>query len=270
MTTTRTAPASAPVDVGAWERTALERATQRREPAWSLDQRRAAVGIARTLAPPSRADELWRRIDLRGIESALPSLDPFRPAPATRGLDDLPAALLERLGAERGQAALLVQRDSDVVIEQPAAELAKQGVIVCSMERALAEHGDLVRERLGSLLEPDYDWFTALGAALRSGGLFVSVPDGVDAAVPIRVLHWIEGDGRLVAPRNLVVLGRGSRATIVEELVSADVEGPAFYVGGTEAFVGEDAKLIYGTLEEWGHGVYHYSNQRAQVARGGE
>ena len=267
MSATRTATA---VDLAGWERTALARAAKSGEPEWALDQRRAAAGMARSLAFPSRDHELWRRIDFRSAEEAIPALDPFREPAAMRGLDDLPAILLARLGAETGHVGLMVQRDSTVVVEQNAPELARQGVIVCSLEQGLARHGERLRERLGSLIEPDYDWFTATGAAIRSGGAFVWVPDGVEAAVPIRLLQWLDGDGRLAAPRNVIVLGRGSRATIVEEQVSADAGGVAFHIGGTEVFLGEDAKLIFGTLQEWGRNVYHYSNQRAQIGRGAE
>ena len=165
-----TTPTTAAIDLAGWEKQAIERATRHGEPKWSLDQRRAAAGIARTLSFPSREHELWRRIDFRSAEATLPSLDPFRDPPPTRGIDDLPAPLLERIGGESGHVGLLVQRNGTVVISQQAPELQRQGVIACSMEEGLAKHGDKLRERLGSLVEPDYDWFTAAGAAVRSGG----------------------------------------------------------------------------------------------------
>jgi Fe-S cluster assembly protein SufD len=267
MTPTATTTA---IDLAAWETGALQRAAKQDEPAWALDQRRAAAGHARALGLPSRDHELWRRIDFRTLEQALPSLDPFREAAATRDLDDLPAGLLERLVSESGRVGLVVQRDNRVVIERLAPELARQGVIVCSLERALVQHADLLRERLGALIAPDYDGYAALGAVLRSGGAFVHVPDGVEAALPIRLFHWLEGAGRLSSPRTVIVLGKNSRATIVEEQLSDTADGIAFHLGGTEVFLGEDAKLVYGTLQEWGSHIYHYSNQRAQVGRGAE
>ncbi|MEK7824680.1 MAG: Fe-S cluster assembly protein SufD [Candidatus Eisenbacteria bacterium] len=258
------------IDLAAWETGALQRAAKQDEPAWVIDQRRVAAGHARALGLPSRDHELWRRIDFRTLEQALPSLDPFRETAATRDLGDLPAALLERLGGESGRVGLVVQRDSGVVIAQTASELARQGVIVCPLGRALVEHGNLLRERLGALIEPDYDGYAALGAALRSGGAFVYVPDGVEAAVPIRLFDWLDGVGALAAPRTVIVLGKNARATIVHEQLSESAEGIAFHLGGTEVFLGQDAKLVYGTLQEWGRHVYHYSNQRVQVGRGAE
>jgi Fe-S cluster assembly protein SufD len=262
--------ASAVFGLEAWATEAVRRAGGKREPAWALDQRRAAAGIAATLGFPARDLELWRRIDFRTLEQAFSALDPFRASPTTRNLDDLPAALLERLGGESGRVGLVVQRNTEVVVEQTAPELAKQGVIVCSLERALVEHAGHLRERLGALIEPDYDGYAAIGAALRSGGVFVYVPDGVEAAVPIRLFQWLDGVGALAAPRTVIVLGKNARATIVEEQLSDTDEGIALHLGGTEVFLGDDAKLVYGTLQEWGRHVYHYSNQRARIGRGAE
>jgi Fe-S cluster assembly protein SufD len=259
-------------DIQSWITDALERAGKREEPGWALDQRRSGAAHARALGFPSREHELWRRIDFRTLENAFARLDPFRASPATRNLDDLPPALLERLGAETGRIGLIVQRNADVVIEQSAPELARQGVIVSSLDHAVVKHADLVKGRLGSLIAPDYDGYAAMGAMLRSGGAFVYVPDGVEAAVPIRLLQWLDGTGQIAAPRNVIVLGKGARATIVEEMHSDAGAGDAiaFHLGGTEVFVGDDAKLVYGTLQEWGGHVYHYSNQRADIGRNAE
>lgn len=263
-------PATTVLDIDAWTATTLDRAVRKDEPAWAIGQRRAAAGNARALGFPSRDLELWRRTDFRTLEQAVPLLDPFRDSPPTRNLDDLPPALLERLGGEAGRIGLVVQRNTGVVIEQNAPELARQGVIVCSLERALVQHADKLRDRLGALIAPDYDGYTALGAALRSGGAFVWVPDGIEASVPIRLFHWLDGTGQLTAPRSVIVLGKNARATIVDEQLSDAGEGLAFHLGGTEVFLGDDARLVYGTLQEWGGHVYHYSNQRARIGRGAE
>jgi Fe-S cluster assembly protein SufD len=98
----------------------------------------------------------------------------------------------------------------------------------------------------------------------------VWVPDGVTAEIPIRLFHWLDGAGRLAAPRTVVVLGRESRATVIEEQLSGSAEGPAFHDGGTEVFLGDGSKLVYGTLQDWGRNVYHYSNHRARIGEDAE
>jgi Fe-S cluster assembly protein SufD len=254
--------------VGAWPERAAARAAQAGEPAWALERRREAAAVAAHLPLPDRRLELWRRTDFGSL--ALDELDPFTPGLRARNLDDLPPALIARLAGETSPLGLVVQRNGDVVLEQTHPALARQGVILCSLERALREHADKLAGRLHALIETDHDKYAALHQAVHAGGAFVWVPDGAQLELPIRIVRWLDGPGTASAPASVVVLGRGARATVLEELLSETAEGPAFYNGGTEVFVGEDAKLVYGHLQDWGRNVFHYSNQRAQLERGAE
>jgi len=254
--------------IAGWLAAADTRAQKAGEPAWALERRRRAAGIASSLAFPGREQELWRRTDFGGL--ALESLDPFVAAPRARNLDDLPAPLLERLAGETGNVAVVAQRDGDVVLEQTHPALQKQGVIVCSMDRALREHADKVKPLLGTALATDYDRWTAVGEALHSGGAFVWVPDGVSAEMPVRLLQWIDGGGRLAAPRTMVVVGNDASLTVTEELLSAPAEAASLQLGATEIFAGRGARLTFASLQEWGRNVVHYANGRARLAADAE
>ena len=190
MTTAANVPMTSGFDAG-WGERALERATAAGEPRWALDRRRTAAALAAALPFPSHEHELWRRTDFRAIQAELPKLDAFTLPARARSVDELPAAILERLGGDAKDAALVVQRDGAIVFEQVPQALSGQGVIVCSLDRALREHAAKLEPALGSLLPPDYDRYTAIGMALRGGGTFVWVPDGVEAALPIRA-RWFE------------------------------------------------------------------------------
>ena len=253
-----------------WTEKSIARAVAAREGAWALDRRRAAIGTLSALSLPKREDELWRRTDFGALEQALPSLDPFSTAPAARNIDDLPHAVLERLAGEAGRAAVIVQRDASVVLEQTHPVLQKQGITVCSLDRAAREHEALLQPWYGSLLHDDYDWYAALGSSLHQGGAFVHVPKGVKAELPVRLFQWIDGAGRLVAPRTVVVVEDGAEITIVEEQLSETVEGASLHAGGIEVFVGANAKLTFGQIQDWGRNVFHYGNIRAQVGRDAE
>ena len=249
---------------------AERRAAEGREPRWALERRRAAAGVMKTLSFPSRLDEVWRRTDFRTLEASLADLDPLVAGPRARNLDDLPAPVIAAMAGTTSAYALIAQRDADVVLEQTHPDLERQGVVVCSLARAFREHEAKVRERFGSMIHDDHDWYTAYGAAVRSGGAFVHVPAGVEASVPIRIFHWLDGAGRLAAPRTVIVLEPGAKATVIEEQLSETADGVAAHIGGTEVFVGDGARLVYATLQDWGRNVYHYSNQRARVGRDGE
>ena len=269
MTTTELKTQAA-FDPAVWTRAAEKRAREAGEPDGALELRRTAAAYAAALPFPGREDELWRRSDFRTLETQVGSLDPFVAPEPIASPEDL-TLLRARLGfAETDQAATIVQRNAAVVFERLPAALERQGVVVCSIERAAREHRGRLEPLYGSLIASDYDRWTALGTALRSGGAFVWVPDGVDAALPIRILQTIDRAGTLAAPRTVIALGRGARATVIDEQISETAEAAALHLGGTEVFVGEDAKLVYGTLQDWGRNVYHYSNQRARLARGAE
>ena len=248
--------------------TALAAARGNAEPAWAEAQRRKALAIAEALPYPDRSLELWRRTDFGSLKPE--ALDFAAATPAAHGYDELPELVRTRLGGENDHPAVIVQRNNTVVLTSVDAALAKRGVIVCPMDRALREHAGLLESRLNSLIATDHDRYTALNQALRSGGAFVHVPAGVEIEAPIRLVQWLDGAGVATSPATVVVIDRQARATVIEELLSETTEGASFYNGATEVFVGQDAKLTYATLQHWGRNVYHYSNQRAEVKRNGE
>ena len=253
-----------------WAEQAAARSAAGGESTALADRRRAATEIMRSLALPTRDDELWRRTDFRTLEAALPTLDPFVVPELTTNVDALPAGLLDRLGEDVLCPPLVVQVDGGTAFERSTEVLDRQGIIVCSLDRAAREHARLLQDHYGALLADDMDWYTAAGSALRSGGAFVYVPDGVEAAEPIRIAQWITRPGVLAAPRTVIVLGRGAKAVVVDEQGSTTAEGIALHIGGVEAFVGDESKLAYATLQDWGRNVYHYANHRARVGHNAE
>ena len=69
------------------------------------------------------------------------------------------------------------------------AELAKAGVIFCSISEALREHPELVRKYLGSVVPQGDNFYAALNSAVFSDGSFVYVPRG--RALPDGAFHLL-------------------------------------------------------------------------------
>lgn len=254
--------------VAGWLAAAETRAEAAKEPAWMLTRRRHAAQVAASLPFPSRENELWRRTDLSQLP--IESLEVPGPAPRARNVDDLPAAVIERLAGEAANAALLVQRDGDVVLEQTHPTLQKQGVVVCSMERAIREHQPLLEAHFGALLATDYDRWVAIGEALRTGGVFVHVPKGVQAELPVRLFQWIDGGRRLVAPRSVIAVGEQASITVLDEMLSDTSEDPSLYLGGIEMSIGRGGKLTFASIQDWSRNVFHYGNARVDIGADAE
>src|SRR5262249_4821883 len=238
------------------------------EPEWARALRRDALDASAGQPFPNASMELWRRTDSGPLP--LGTLAPFAPGAPARNVDDLPPLVLQRLHGEGSHAGIVAQRNSDVSLEQTHPALASRGVILCSMDRAIREHGDLVQAHVQRLIDLRHDKLTALAALLRSGGAFLYVPDGRDVEIPVRFFQWVDAPGAVHAPHNLIVVGANARVTVVEELLGETQSQPAFHCGATEAFVGSDSKLVFATLQDWGRHMFHYSNQRARLDRGAE
>jgi Fe-S cluster assembly protein SufD len=66
------------------------------------------------------------------------------------------------------------------------------------------------------------------------------------------------------------VVEEGGELTMLEEMLSETVEGASLHAGGVEVFVGDNAKVTYSQIQDWGRNVFHYGNIRARVGRDAE
>jgi Fe-S cluster assembly protein SufD len=139
-----------------------------------------------------------------------------------------------------------------------------EGADVLSWSEALAEHGDVVEEHFGSVVDPQRDFLTALSTALFSAGTLVYVPEGVAAEdVKIRTTQ----NSRSLFNYTLVVAEESASATILErQSIGADVEGDQYYSGVVEVVAGENASVQYGALQNLAEDTYNFQVKRGHAA----
>ncbi len=142
-----------------------------------------------------------------------------------------------------------------------------EGVIVAPFEKAAAEHGDLLRRHLGSLIGPGDDVFVALNDAGFRRGAFVYVPRGVTVTAPISLASVQAASGTLLNARTLVVLEDDAQAEVWEQFLSAedDLDGVVNVV--TELIVGQNAHLRYVCGQGLSEKSWIFGAQRAEVGR---
>ncbi len=233
------------------------------EPIWLRQARLEAWAQYEALPMPTTQDEAWRRTDYRHIDwgSAGALLSPNGGA-----FDDIPPENRDPLlGEERGGLVAFV--DGKPVHDEIGEVLAAQGVIFMDLRRAAREHADLVRAHLGTrAVPPDEGKFAALNAALWTHGVFLYVPRGVQAALPVHSVFYATHPGALIG-RVLVVLEEGASVDFLHETLSPTLGADGSYIGVTELIVGDDARLRYVALQDWGLNVFEFSHQRARVGR---
>ncbi|MBV8087525.1 MAG: Fe-S cluster assembly protein SufD [Chloroflexi bacterium] len=236
----------------------------------------AYQALSRQLDEPEwlrrRRQEAWERLQASG-PLTLPTDKGQKTLPAlpVAGLSPLPAAgAAQSAGVaswgDLGGCQLTV--DGQERNLQLCADFQRQGVLLADFATAAREHAELVQAHyMQPVTDPERLQMSALNEAFRNGGRFLYVPKNVDVALPLSFVYQISQPGLAVFPYTLIVVGRGSRVTIVEDVSSADFAGQSLYNGITDIHVEDGGQLNYYFLQGWGRNVFQYSQQRAWLSR---
>ena len=227
-------------------------------PPWLAARRRAAWDAYTALPmPSSQRDEDWRRTDISGLH-----LDRFSP------LRDVDAGVLAAMRLQRDAAA----PDAALAVDAPFGEppiidadaLQAQGVIVTTLHEAAVRHTEIVQRALASQAV-DESKFTALWNAMWRGGVFVYVPRGVDAVVPVWIVHPASGDSAAVFPATVVVLDDAASLTVIDAYASPRDSHEIFSDTVAALTAGRDSRLDYIALQQWGEGAWHVATHRVSL-----
>jgi len=140
-------------------------------------------------------------------------------------------------------------------------------VTVTDFQTAIERHPEVVRERFGSVTDPETNYLTALSAALFTTGTFVYVPEGVDAEdVTIRA----EMNSRSLFSQTLVVTEQNTSVTILERIENgpdsdAEIDGERYFSNLVEVAAGENSYVQYGSLQTLDEDVYNFSLKRGET-----
>ncbi len=239
------------------------------EPEWMLSKRLQAWDLYESMPAP-----LGRRGDLGTLRAfsqfQYQELTPFV---TSNGNGSLPAtiqrSLSEALVDQR--AGLIVQRNGSVVKTELSDELKNQGVILTGLDTAVREHPELVQQYFMTTCVPvETSKYTALHAALWSGGVFLYVPKGVEIEDPILAQVWIDAPHSATFAHTLIVADEMSSVRFVQEL-NSDFEGdePSLLNGVVEVYTKSAAHVEFSNLQDLGQNVWTISNMNAEHEKDG-
>jgi Fe-S cluster assembly protein SufD len=142
-------------------------------------------------------------------------------------------------------------------------QVGPDDVEVLPFSEAVEEHGDLLEERFGSVVDPQTNYLTALSTALFTTGTVIYVPEGVDAEdVTIRTTM----NSRSLFNYTLVVAEESSSVTILERQETGDeVEGNRYYSGIVEVAAAENSYIQFGNLQDLDETTYTYTLKEATI-----
>jgi len=249
------------------------------EPQWLLDWRLEAYRRWLTMIPPRWARVEFPEIDFQDLyyysapkSSAGPkSLDEVDPE-LLRTYAKLGIPLVEQeilAGVERTQVAVDAVFDSVSVATTFKAELAKAGVIFCSFSEAVREHGELVRQYLGSVVPSTDNFYATLNSAVFSDGSFAYVPPGVRCPMELSTYFRINEKNTGQFERTLIIADKGAYVSYLEGCTAPKRDENQLHAAVVELVALDDAEIKYSTVQNWypgdaegRGGVYNFVTKR--------
>jgi Fe-S cluster assembly protein SufD len=128
-------------------------------------------------------------------------------------------------------------------------ETLPNGTIVGSFARALKEYPELVLEHYNKYCKNELNGLNALNTAFAQDGVFIYVPDNVEAYKPIQIVNILDKENNLfVQNRNLIIVGKNSKLSFVHCDDSHNHEA-SFSNTVTEVFIDEGASMDHYKLQ---------------------
>ncbi|WP_411956791.1 Fe-S cluster assembly protein SufB [Paracoccus homiensis] len=149
-------------------------------------------------------------------------------------------------------------------------ELAKAGVIFCSISEAIREHPELVKKYLGSVVPQSDNFFATLNSAVFSDGSFVYVPPGVTCPMELSTYFRINAENTGQFERTLIIADKGSYVSYLEGCTAPQRDTNQLHAAVVEIVILEDAEVKYSTVQNWfpgdeegKGGIYNFVTKRA-------
>jgi Fe-S cluster assembly protein SufD len=183
--------------------------------------RREAFETYERLGLPHRRIEEWKYTDLRAlVGEVLPLAAAPDAAALKRAADAVKANAIE--GARK-----LVLVDGVFAADLSDVKALASEVSVTTLRETLAKDA-------GLLTTASTDAVISLNAAMATDGVVLSIADGTQLSAPIQIIHIATASSASAFTRSQVVIGKGTRATIIETFVAA----------GAKAYQVNDAVIV--------------------------
>ena len=232
-------------------------------PQWARSLRLSGIARFEELGFPTPKNEDWHFTSVAPIAER-----DF--APLTSGTSRISADQLApfSFGATDWHTLVFVNGRFDARLSRT--DGLPDGVQVLPLARAYDELPLLLEQHVGRIASMDAHTFTALNTAFINDGAVVHVGADVEVPRPIHLLFVADAGAvaGVAQPRNLIVLDRFAKATVIESYVTvARGAGPYFTNTVTEATIGDGATLTHLKLQRESAQAYHVGTFDARQGR---
>lgn len=229
---------------------------KKEEPAWLLEWRLEAFRIWEKMQEPAWAHVQYEKPDFQAISyySAPKS------KPKLNSLDELDPELrktMDRLGISMDEQKRLNGIAVDFVMDSVSVatsfkeKLGELGIIFCSISEAIREHGDLVKQYLGTVVPRTDNFYAALNSAVFTDGSFCYIPKGVRCPMELSTYFRINEAGTGQFERTLLIADEESYVSYLEGCTAPQRDENQLHAAVVELVALEKAEIKYSTVQNW-------------------
>ncbi|MEN8842298.1 MAG: Fe-S cluster assembly protein SufB [Octadecabacter sp.] len=259
------------------------------EPEWMLEWRLAAYARWLQMEEPDWAMVDYPKIDFQDqYYYARPKSMDVKP----KSLDEVDPKLLatyEKLGIPLKEQMILAGVEGaeeltdaprkvavDAVFDSVSVgttfkdELAKAGVIFCSISEAIKDHPELVKKYLGSVVPVQDNFYATLNSAVFSDGSFVYIPKGTKCPMELSTYFRINAENTGQFERTLIICDEGAYVSYLEGCTAPKRDVAQLHAAVVEIVIMDDAEVKYSTVQNWypgdedgKGGIYNFVTKRA-------
>jgi len=224
------------------------------EPEWMTEWRLKAYRKLLEMTEPS-----WAKVEYPPIEYQAISYF-AAPKEKIESIDEVDPEILatyEKLGIPLDEQKILANVAVDAIFDSVSVattfkdKLAELGIIFCSFSDALAEHPELVKKYLGSVVPYTDNFFATLNAAVFSDGSFVYVPKGVRCPMELSTYFRINAENTGQFERTLIVADEGAYVSYLEGCTAPQRDENQLHAAVVELIALDGAEIKYSTVQNW-------------------
>ncbi|MGH8663852.1 MAG: Fe-S cluster assembly protein SufB [Burkholderiales bacterium] len=234
---------------------------KKNEPDWLLEFRLGAYRHWLTMTEPRWPNVHYPRIDFQDIiYYAAPK------AKKLKSMDEVDPELMrtfDKLGVPMNERAALAGVAVDVIFDSVSVattykkKLAEVGIIFCSISEAVANHPELVRKYLGSVVPSSDNYYAALNSAVFTDGSFCYIPKGVKCPMDLSTYFRINTQDSGQFERTLIVAEEGASVSYLEGCTAPKFDTNQLHAAVVELVAMDNADIKYSTVQNWYAGDEH-------------
>ncbi len=242
------------------------------EPEWMLEKRLEGLRTFNAMPIPTWGPDL-SDLDLSQLHLFM------RPKAKqnARKWEDVPEDIrgtFDKLGIPEAEKKALAgvgaQYESEVVYHNLKKEWEDQGVVFMDCDEGLRTHPEMFQKYfMTSCIPINLHKFTALHAALWSGGTFIYIPPKVKLEIPLQAYFRMNAKQGGQFEHTLIIVDEGAELHYIEGCSAPQYLSNSLHAGGVEIHVMKGARARYSSIENWSKNTYNLNTKRAVVAESG-